>query len=264
MIYSQILMICLIGTSIISTFKKNDATFLGTKSEVNFHKSETTALSDEQDDYIDFINSDANGMLACRGAYNGTDYKMQFYSYYWDNNQNPVTYHSLDYKDVSVSKEGNTFNKPFYNVTSSLFGTTHVALLMKNATDTIYYDSLYAPKALKWSYSPADTPITSSTVINWTADNNNPKGVIITVDFSPTHNMHDSLMRNSDPIKNQAHVVDDGSYTMGSGLFSGISSGAYVIVAVSRGNYKKLPSKQNDDEYKWTILMREQAKLEYN
>lgn len=227
-------------------------------------KYESKALKREHIRYKKFVDEPVNGNIKIKGTHYGSQPHMKVYANCYDQNKDAEIYHSFSYDDVLIPSSGGIFKKPFYNVAPSDFGVMHKVLMMANSTDTLYCDSLYAHLGLNWSVVGANNTIGVNSEVIWVADPRNFKGVVITVDCWRMDNMDKPDLKSEDLIRNQVHVIDDGSYRLDAEIFDKIPKGARVIVTISRGNYKLVNCKINPGrKYKWTIIMREQGKFKF-
>jgi hypothetical protein len=151
----------------------------------------------------------------------------------------------------------------FYNTTAekensikTLFGSKLNFQGFKNSNglstrdvDLVFQGSITLPQEMIVS-SPvataASAALNRNQVIRWNGDSNNPKNVIIGVEFDPRDNPQFSGYSRTGHF---IEVPDNGYYQLNSSLFSDIPNNAPITVFVARGNYTKVYSTNGTEVY---------------
>jgi hypothetical protein len=121
--------------------------------------------------------------------------------------------------------------------------------LSSRDVDLVFQGSMTLPPDMIVS-SPVATAASSTLnrnqVIRWNGDPNNPKNVIIAIEFDPRES------KSFAGYSRTAHFVevpDNGYYQLNSSLFSDIPNDAPVTVFVARGNYTKVTRTNGSEVY---------------
>jgi hypothetical protein len=85
-------------------------------------------------------------------------------------------------------------------------------------------------------------------LIKWVPDPNNPKKMLIAIEFDPTKDVNKAFS-NSKAVSNYVEVDDNGSYQLKSSDFNGIPDNSAVTFYITRGNYVKATSASGPEQY---------------
>ncbi len=123
----------------------------------------------------------------------------------------------------------NNYNNDL-NLKKNLFGTK-----LQYDLETIK-SYIYIPNIIKLDYK--DNILKAGSTIYWNVDNNNEKGVVIFLTYSPFDQISLELMvDNKNFISDGLAVKDSGSYTFTEADIERMPTGANVSLNVLRGNY---------------------------